>query len=268
MSHLFSRRSALTGGIGLTGGLGLFATESLIRATSGQEPHAHASGGLVAKLLAESVGKGGAYALPPLPYAYDALEPSIDAETMHLHHDKHHAAYVKGANEALAKLAEVREGKVDPSSITDLTEKLTFNLSGHLLHSTFWAVLGPKGSEPKGALAVDIGKQFGSLAKFKAHFSAAATQVQGNGWGILAYEPVSERLIVLQAKNHQINVAWSSIPLLVLDVWEHAYYLKYHNVRADYVKAFWNVVNWEAVDEWYAFIKRTHHESPSAQHTH
>ncbi len=269
MSELFSRRAALAGGAGLAGGLGLLASESLVRAAGYQEDHhAHASGGPIAKSLAESVAKGGEYSLPPLPYAYEALEPSIDAETMRLHHDKHHAAYVKGANEASAKLAEVREGKLDPSLISDLTEKLTFNLSGHLLHATFWAVMGPKGGEPKGALASDIGKHFGSHAKFKAHFSAASAQVQGNGWGILAYEPVSDRLIVLQARNHQINVAWNAIPLLVLDVWEHAYYLKYRNVRADYVKAFWNVVNWSAVDEWYAFIKRTHHDSSQQQHGH
>ena len=214
------------------------------------------------KSLAASVGKAGEYVLPPLPYGFDALEPSIDAETMKLHHDKHHAAYVKGANEALAKLADIREGKLDVAALSEWTEKLTFNLSGHLLHATFWAVMGPKGGEPKGALAADIGKHFGSADKFKAHFSAAATQVQGNGWAVLAYEPVSERLIVLQARNHQLNVAWNAIPLLVLNVWEHAYYLKYRNVRADYVKAFWDVVNWAAVDEWYAFIKKTHHEPP------
>ncbi|MGP0064465.1 MAG: superoxide dismutase [Isosphaeraceae bacterium] len=266
MSDFLSRRSALVGGIGLAGGMGLLATETMTRAAGYQEDqHGHTPGGPVAKSLAASVAKGGEYVLPPLPYAYDALEPSIDSETMRLHHDKHHAAYVKGANEALAKLADVREGKLDPSSLSDMTEKLTFNLSGHLLHATFWAVMGPKGGEPKGALASDIAKHFGSHAKFKAHFSAAASQVQGNGWGILAYEPVSERLIVLQARNHQINVAWNAIPLLVIDVWEHAYYLKYRNVRADYVKAFWDIVNWAAVDEWYAFIKRTHHESPAEQ---
>ncbi len=212
--------------------------------------------------LAASVGKNGEYILPPLTYAYEALEPSIDAETMRLHHDKHHAAYVKGANGALAKLSEIRDGKTDASALSDLTEKLAFNLSGHLLHATFWAVMGPKGGEPEGALAADIGKHFGSHEKFKAHFSGAAVQVQGNGWAVLAYEPVSERLIVLQARNHHLNVAWNAIPLLVLDVWEHAYYLKYRNARADYVKAFWNVVNWNAVDRWYAFIKRTHLESP------
>ncbi len=198
----------------MAGGLDLLASESLARAAGYQEDHrAQASGGPIAKSLAESVAKGGEYSLPPLPYAYEALEPSIDAETMRLHHDKHQAAYVKGANEASAKLAEVREGKLDPALISDLTEKLTFNLSGHLLHATFWAVMGPKGVEPKGALASDIGKYFGSHAK-------------------------------------------------------HAYYLKYRNVRADYVKAFWDVVNWTAVDEWYAFIKRTHHESSQQQHGH
>ncbi len=259
MNDLFSRRTALASGIGLAGGVGLLATQALAQ----HEHHqAEEAGGPVMRSLVASVGKSGEYILPPLTYAYEALEPSIDAETMRLHHDKHHAAYVKGANEALARLAEIREGKLEVSAVSEWTEKLAFNLSGHLLHATFWAVMGPKAGEPKGALASDIGKHFGSHEKFKAHFSAAAAQVQGNGWGVLAYEPVSERLVVLQARNHQLNVAWNAIPLLVLDVWEHAYYLKYRNARADYVKAFWNVVNWNAVDEWYAFIRRTHHEHP------
>ncbi len=187
---------------------------------------------------------------------------------MRLHHDKHHAAYVKGANDALAKLAESREGKLDPSALSDLTEKLTFNLSGHLLHSTFWAIMGHPSGEPAGDLAIDIKKHFGSHDKFQTHFSTVATQVQGNGWGVLAYEPISEKLIVLQARNHQLSVAWNAIPLLVIDVWEHAYYLKYKNVRADYVKAFWKVVNWGAVDQWYGLIKRKHHEPGHESHAH
>ncbi len=269
MSDLFSRRTVLAGGVGLAGGMSLLASEASARAADNQnEQHGHMLGGPVEKSLAASVGKGGEYTLPPLPYAYDALEPSIDAETMRLHHDKHHAAFVKGANEALAKLADTRDGKLDPSSVSDLTEKLTFNLSGHLLHSAFWATMGSGGREPVGELGADIHKHFGSHAKFKSQFSALATQVQGNGWGILAYEPISDRLIVLQAKNHQLNVAWNAIPLLVIDVWEHAYYLKYKNIRADYVKAFWNVVNWDAVDQWYGLIKRKHHGPAQEHHGH
>jgi superoxide dismutase, Fe-Mn family len=228
--------------------------------TSAQE-HAAADGGPIQKSISAAVGQGGDYTLPPLPYGYDALEPSIDAETMKLHHDKHHAAYVKGANDALAKLAEIRDVKADTTSLSDWSEKLAFNLSGHVLHSIFWADLGPKSGKPDGALATDIDKSFGSFDKFKAQFSAVATQVQGNGWGVLAYEPIARRLVVLQVRNHQLNVAWTAIPILVIDVWEHAYYLKYKNVRADYVKAFWNVVNWDAVGRWFDLVKKTHHGS-------
>ena len=143
--------------------MGLLASEALARAAGFQEDqHEHAPGGPVAKSLAASVAKGGEYSLPPLPYAYDALEPSIDAETMRLHHDKHHAAYVKGANEALAKLADTRDGKLDPSALSDLTEKLTFNLSGHLLHSVFWAIMGNGGREPAG----DTGHRHPEVLRF------------------------------------------------------------------------------------------------------
>ena len=261
MSQVFSRRAAIAGSVGLAGGLGILATEALAQVAGHADGHpAGSDGGPVMRSLAAAVTRNGDYALPPLGYKFDALEPAIDAETMRLHHDKHHAAYVKGANDALARLAEVREGKLDPEAVSDWSEKLAFNLSGHLLHSVFWAVMGPKVGGPGGAIASDIDKNFGSLAKFKAHFSAAAIQVQGNGWGVLAFDPVTQRLLVLQARNHQVNVAWNAIPLLVLDVWEHAYYLKYRNARADYVKAFWDVVNWAAVDRWYSFVKVTHHD--------
>ena len=119
--------------------------------------------------------------------------------------------------------------------------------------------MGPDGGgKPAGELGKDLDAQFGSFEAFQGHFSAASTQVQGNGWGILAFEPLGRKLVVLQARNHQINGVWGAIPLLVLDVWEHAYYLKYRNLRADYVKGFWNVVNWQAVNEWYVFMKASH----------
>ncbi|MBS0262360.1 MAG: superoxide dismutase [Planctomycetes bacterium] len=235
------------------GGLGLTALAGANLAFA--QPAKAGEGGAILKSLKASVGANREYVLPPLPYAPNALEPHIDAETMTLHHDKHHAAYVKGANDALGKLAEIRAGKVDAGQVTDWSEKLAFNVSGHILHAFFWANLGPKSGEPTGELAKDLAADFGSVEAFKTHFSAAAAQVQGNGWAILAWEPISSRLIVLQVRNHQINAAWSSVPILVLDVWEHAYYLKYRNVRADYVKAFWNVVNWHAVGEWYETMK-------------
>ena len=216
------------------------------------------SGGPVLESLLCAVGANSEYTLPPLPYSLSSLEPAIDTETMTLHHNKHHAAYVKGANEALAKLGEIREGNLDVEGVSAWSEKLTFNLNGHLLHSIFWPVMGPSSEKPEGAIATDLNRDFGSIDAFRANFSAVASQVQGNGWTVLAWEPVARRLLVLPVRNHQVNVAWAAIPLLVLDVWEHAYYLKYQNSRADYVKAFWDVVNWQAVEQWYAFIKQTH----------
>lgn len=193
------------------------------------------------------VNEKGEYVLPPLPYAYDALEPHIDAQTMRLHHDKHHAGYVKGLNASLAALKKARDAG-DYSLVQYYSGKVAFNGSGHILHSIFWTNMSPKGGgQPKGALAKAINRDFGSFAKFKAHFIAASTKVEGSGWGILAYEPMGRRLVVLQAEKHQNLTAWGVTPLLVLDVWEHAYYLKYQNRRGDYVKAFFNVINWKDV---------------------
>ena len=266
MTNPFSRRSALVGGAGMLGAAGLATSVAVARdpwKPAGENRPAAEGGPILASLTA-SVGPAGEYTLPPLPYAANALEPAIDAETMTLHHDKHHAAYVKGANDALEKLAAIREGKLDAAAVSEWSEKLSFNLSGHQLHAIFWADLGPKSaSAPEGVLATDITKFFGSLDKFKAQFSAAATQVQGNGWAVLAFEPLSRQLIVLQVRNHQLNGAWGVIPLLVIDVWEHAYYLKYRNVRADYVKAFWDVVNWSAVSQWYGYVRASHPGSPA-----
>ena len=188
------------------------------------------------------------YTLPALPYAYDALEPHIDAQTMQLHHDKHHQGYVDGANKAQQKLLEMRESG-DYSLVDHWEKKLAFNTSGHALHSVFWTNLAPpgKGGKPSKDLKRAVESAFGSVDKLKAQFSAAATTVEGSGWGILAFNPLSASLEILQAENHQKQGIWASVPLLVLDVWEHAYYLRYQNRRAEYVKAFWNVVNWDDV---------------------
>lgn len=201
-------------------------------------------------LLKESFS-GDAYTLPKLPYAYDALEPHIDAETMKLHHDKHHQAYVDGLNKTLKAMADLRAagGEVNTALLTGLQEDLTFNGSGHLLHSTFWATMSAKGGGPaSGAVGEAITKQFGSFTAFQTQFSKAGASVKGSGWAILAYEPVGDKLMVLQVKQHDLQTVFLNVPLLPLDVWEHAYYLKYKNVRADYIKAWWNVVNWPAVD--------------------
>lgn len=192
------------------------------------------------------------YELPPLPYAYDALEPHIDEQTMRLHHDKHHQGYVNGLNAALEKLESARSAG-DFAAIKAVSRDLAFHGSGHLLHSIFWPNMAPAGQggggEPSGELAAQINKDFGSFANLKAHFSAAAKAVEGSGWGILAWEPNGGQLVVLTAEKHQNLTQWGVVPLLVLDVWEHAYYLKYQNNRGAYVDAFWNVVNWSDVEQ-------------------
>jgi superoxide dismutase, Fe-Mn family len=191
------------------------------------------------------------YKLPDLPYAANALEPYIDEATMRLHHDKHHAAYVNGLNAALAKLSDAR-AKNDFAAVQALSKAVAFHGSGHAMHALFWQVMCPhdKSREPtSGALHSAIVRDFGSMDAFKKHFSEAAKAVEGSGWAVLAYEPVGKRLLVLQAENHQKLTVQGSIPLLVLDVWEHAYYLKYQNKRADYVDAWWNVVNYAEVEK-------------------
>lgn len=191
------------------------------------------------------------YRLPDLPYAYSALEPYIDEQTMRLHHGKHHLAYVNGFNAALKKLEEAR-AKGDFGAVQSLSKLAAFHGSGHTMHSIFWTVMCPKEKsiEPSsGALFEQITSDFGSLDAFKKHFSEAAKAVEGSGWAVLAWEPMGKRLLVLQAENHQKLTVQGSVPLLVLDVWEHAYYLKYQNNRAGYVDAWWNVVNWAEVEK-------------------
>jgi Fe-Mn family superoxide dismutase len=185
-----------------------------------------------------------------LPYDYNALEPYIDEQTMRLHHDKHHQGYVDGLNRAEAKLAEARETG-DFALIQHWERQAAFHGAGHFLHSIFWPNMAPAGKggggEPTGELATRIAADFGNFDAFKKQFSAAATAVEGNGWGILAYRKADDKLVILTAENHQKLTQWVVTPILVLDVWEHAYYLKYQNRRADYVGAFFNVINWANV---------------------
>jgi Fe-Mn family superoxide dismutase len=199
--------------------------------------------------LASTMFADGQYRLPPLPYAYDALEPVIDRETLTIHHDKHHAGYVENLNKTMAELESARKAeKFD--QVQALSRDLAFNGAGHVLHSIYWVSMAPKaGGEPKGELAKAIADSFGSFAAFKSQMTAAATKVEASGWGVLAYGPVAQRLVVLQAERHEDLAVWGVVPLFVIDVWEHAYYLKYQNRRADYVKAFWEVVNWDGVGQ-------------------
>ena len=193
------------------------------------------------------------YELPDLPYAFDALEPHISAEIMELHHDKHHATYVAGANAALEALEEERNGEANPDRIRALSKNLAFNLGGHTNHSIFWKNLSPNGGgQPTGELAEAIDRDFGSFEKFKDHFSAAATSLQGSGWAVLGYDHIAGHLIIEQLTDQQGNTSINFTPLLMLDMWEHAFYLQYKNVKADYVQAWWNVVNWDDVNERYA----------------
>jgi Fe-Mn family superoxide dismutase len=187
------------------------------------------------------------YTLPDLPYDFAALEPHISARIMELHHDKHHAAYVAGANTALEKLAEARESG-DYGNVPKLEKDLAFHLGGHINHSIFWKNLTPDGAgKPEGELAAAIDEFFGSFDKFVGHFSAAANSLQGSGWAVLAWDPVGARLLIHQLYDQQNNVPLGVIPILQLDMWEHAFYLDYLNVKADYVKAAWNIANWENV---------------------
>jgi Fe-Mn family superoxide dismutase len=184
------------------------------------------------------------YTLPDLPYDYGALEPHISGRIMELHHDKHHATYVAGANAALARLAEAREsGALDAVNLFE--KNLAFNLAGHINHAIFWRNLSPDGSDrPDGALGEAIDAHFGSFDAFSKHFAAVALGIQGSGWAVLAWDSVGQKLVVFQLYDHQGNLPLGVVPILLLDMWEHAFYLDYVNVKGDYVKAWWNIVNW------------------------
>jgi Fe-Mn family superoxide dismutase len=188
--------------------------------------------------------------LPPLPYAYDALEPHYDQATLKLHHDMHHAAYVKGLNDAEAKLVSARANN-DFAQIQWLERLLAFHGAGHLLHTVFWTNMKPDGGgKPSGELASRIEKDFGSFDGFLGQFKAATAAVEGSGWGVLVWNRAFQKLEVLTAMNHQNLTQWSCVPLLVCDAWEHAYYLKYNNRRAEWINVFCaNLINWDNVAE-------------------
>ncbi|MEY3316829.1 MAG: hypothetical protein RLZZ503_31 [Actinomycetota bacterium] len=187
------------------------------------------------------------YVLPDLSYDYGALEPNISGKIMELHHDKHHLAYVNGANSALDALAEARD-KNDLTMVNKFQKDLAFNLAGHVNHTVFWKNMSPEGGDkPTGDLAAAIDEYFGSFDAFRAHFTASALGIQGSGWSILVWDILGQKLIIEQLYDHQGNLSVGSIPLLMLDMWEHAFYLDYQNVKPEYVKAFWNIVNWTDV---------------------
>jgi Fe-Mn family superoxide dismutase len=184
------------------------------------------------------------YTLPDLPYDYGALEPYISGQIMELHHDKHHAAYVKGANTALEQMAEARDTQ-SFGTVNLLEKNLAFNLGGHINHSIFWPNMSPDGGDkPDGELGAAIDEFFGSFDGFRAQFEAAAAGLQGSGWSMLVWDTLGQRLNVMQLFDQQGNLPAAQIPVVLLDMWEHAFYLQYKNVKTDYIGAWWNVVNW------------------------
>ena len=184
------------------------------------------------------------YTLPDLPYDYGALAPHIAGEIMELHHSKHHQTYVTGLNTVLGQLAEARTAG-SFGAIGGMEKTLAFHLGGHLNHSVFWTNLSPDGGDkPVSDLAAAIDDQFGSFDAFRAQFTANALDVKGSGWSMLGWDSLGQNLLIFQLYDQQGNVPVCVTPILMLDMWEHAFYLQYRNVKADYVKAWWNVVNW------------------------
>ena len=197
------------------------------------------------------------YVLPDLAYDYGALEPHILGHIMELHHDKHHRGYVDGANRTLAQLEEARaQGKFD--NVAALEQTLAFDVSGHILHSLFWQNLAAHaGGEPTGALAEAIQRHFGGFQAFKRQLAQTAATIMGSGWAALLWDALSGRLLVAQFHDHQSRTIQGALPLLVLDVWEHAYYLQYETAKAKYIEAVWNLWNWPAVGQRFEALRRS-----------
>jgi Fe-Mn family superoxide dismutase len=255
-ANVFSmdRRSSL----GALGALGLAAvTPGVFGADEkAAKPGVPGGGNLFASLMGFDGAKG-EFVLPKLGYDYKALEPHIDAQTMEIHHTKHHQAYVTGLNKAMGELAKARESG-DFALVKHWSRELAFHGGGHINHSLFWHTMAPTGAggggKPEGSLADAINRDFGSFEKFTGQFSAAANAVEGAGWAWLVLDRLSGRLVVQQMEKQQNMLLTGGVPLLGVDVWEHAYYLKYQNKRADYVKAWWNVVAWGKVGEMFSGV--------------
>jgi len=233
MENEFSRREMIVG-------TGAAATLGFLSSLLGSEALAAEDKAAAAPFI---------HKLPPLPYPYEALEPVIDKETVKIHHDKHFAAYINGLNATLEKLAKARkEGNF--ADIGCLSNDLAFNGSGVVLHWIYFSTIGPNaGGTPAGILAEMFRRDFGSYEAFWKEFAASSKKVQGSGWGVLAWEPFGKRLVVTQAEKHQNLVSWGTMPLMVCDVWEHAYYLKYQNRRDEYVDNFAKIIDWKKVEE-------------------
>jgi superoxide dismutase, Fe-Mn family len=196
------------------------------------------------------------YVLPDLPYDYGALEPHISAKVMELHHDRHHRKYVEGANAAIEELLQARADLMF-DELPLLEKKLAFNVSGHVLHSIFWQNLSPQGGgEPSGRLGEAIIRDFGNFEAFRRQMISAASSIMGSGWAALVWEPVSGRLGTSQIHDHQSEVTQGSVPLLLLDAWEHAYYLQYQADKEQYFEAVWNLWNWDDVQRRFEHARR------------
>jgi Fe-Mn family superoxide dismutase len=196
------------------------------------------------------------YTLPELSYDYAALEPHISREIMQLHHDKHHRAYVDGANAAVDKLADARQSG-DMTHLGALERQLAFNASGHVLHSMFWQNLSPEGGgEPDGALSIGIRQDFGSFDAMKNQLLKAAGTIMGSGWGALVWDPIARRLSTSQIHDHQSEVTQGGVPILVIDAWEHAYYLQYKTEKAKFFEALWNLWNWRDIEARYGLVRK------------
>jgi len=197
------------------------------------------------------------YSLPDLPYDYSALEPHISGQIMELHYGKHHAAYVKNANQVLDQLAEARE-KMDFTRLAALERALAFNLSGHILHSILWQNMTPKGggTPPQGAFAKAVEKDFGGFDSFRKQITEVASTIMGSGWAALVWEPIGRKLLITQIYDHQSNLAQGGVPLLVIDAWEHAYYLQYQNRKTEFFEGVWNLWNWRDIEARYVAASR------------
>ncbi|MEN9600000.1 MAG: hypothetical protein RL596_2321 [Bacteroidota bacterium] len=203
---------------------------------------------LVTNNIDKLVDSNGNFVQQPLPYAENYLEPYMDSETLHLHYTFHHGGATKAANTDLKQIQKAIDlGNFETADYW--TKKLSFHLSSHILHSIFWTNLGNKVTTPKGDLLKSIERDFGSYEKLKLYLAHTSKNIDGNGWGILGFQPYTNKLTVLQCENHEKLTQWGVIPLLVVDVWEHSYYLKYKNKRADFVDALFNVINWDNAGE-------------------